>query len=304
MATINRSALITKLQKVLRKHYKPVAPVERPVLEQLLFACLLENAHYEPAEEALAAVTDAFFDLNEIRVSTAQELAQVFRRLPEAESAARRLRGTLQNVFESSYAFDLENLRKMKLGQASQQLEKQAKATPFGVAYVTQVSLSGHAIPMDSGTLDALTVLGLVDAKSKKNRTVPGITRAIPKSKGVEFASLLHQLGADFHKNRYSPAIHKILLEVSPEAKANLPKRVRKKPEHKKPEHKKPEPKAKAKTKVTAKAASEKKPTKKKVASAKRAKAKTRVATKKTVKKKAAVKKKVSSRHITKRKPR
>ena len=64
MATTNRSALITKLQKVLRKHYKPVAPVERPVLEQLLFACLLENSHHEPAEEALAAVTDAFYDFN------------------------------------------------------------------------------------------------------------------------------------------------------------------------------------------------------------------------------------------------
>lgn len=295
MATTNRSALITKLHKVLRKHYKPVAPVERPVLEQLLFACLLENSHYEPAEEALAAVTDAFYDLNEIRVSTSQELAQVFPRLPQAETAARRLRQVLQNVFESTYTFDLENLRKMKLGQATQHLEKKAKASPFAVAYVTQVSLAGHAIPMDSGTLDALDVLELVDGKGKKERTVPGIIRAVPKTKGVEFASMLHQLGADFFKSRYSPAVHKILLEVSPEAKANLPKRVRKKAEA--PE---PEPKAKTK-KAKAKADTEKAPTKKKAAKTTTSKAKAPVATKKAAKKKTAKKK---TQRIAKRKPR
>jgi len=305
MATTNRSALIVKLQKVLLKHYKPVAPVERPVLEQLLFACLLENAHYEPAEEALAAVTDAFYDLNEIRVSTAQELAQVFRRLPQAETAARRLRLALQNVFESSYAFDLENLRKLKLGQATEQLEKQAKVSPFAVAYVTQVSLAGHAIPMDAGTLDALAVLGLVDGKSKRKRTVPGIIRAIPKSRGIEFASLLHQLGADFAKNPYSPAVHNILLEVSPAAKENLPKRVRKRPKTK---DSKPKTTAKTKAKVEveakAKDTSRKQATKKKAAKTTKVKTKASVATKKAVKKKKVAKKKVSSRRISKRKPR
>lgn len=297
MATPNRSAIITKLQKVLRKHYKPVAPVERPVLEQLLFACLLENAHHEPAEEALAAIMDSFYDLNEIRVSTTQELAQVFPRLTNADSAARRLRQVLQNVFESSYTFDLENLRKMKLGQATEYLEKKAKASPFAVAYVTQVSLAGHAIPMDSGTLDALEVLELVDSKGgKKARSVPGIIRAIPKTKGVEFSSLLHQLGADFYKSRYSPAVHKILLEISPEAKPNLPKRVRKKAVVE-------EPKPKAKSKK-AKAASDTKTAKKKATKATKTKAKASVATKKAATKKKAAKKKASPRRIAKRKPR
>jgi hypothetical protein len=41
----------------------------------------------------------------------------------------------------------------------------------------------------------------------------------------VEFGSLLHQLSADMVANPYSPALHKVLLEISPEAKANLPKR-------------------------------------------------------------------------------
>ena len=52
MATPNRAALIAKVLKVVRKHYKPVAPPkERTVLEQLLFACLVEDSPNEAAEQ-------------------------------------------------------------------------------------------------------------------------------------------------------------------------------------------------------------------------------------------------------------
>ena len=45
MATPNRSALIARLLKVIRKHYKPVPqPKDRTVLEHLLFACLVEDS--------------------------------------------------------------------------------------------------------------------------------------------------------------------------------------------------------------------------------------------------------------------
>ena len=53
----NRAALLTKAHKVLKKHYKPVTPAaERPLMEQLLFALCLENATYEAAEQAYAAL--------------------------------------------------------------------------------------------------------------------------------------------------------------------------------------------------------------------------------------------------------
>ena len=57
MASVSRTAQFAKVSKVLKKHYKPVLPdVQRPVLEHLLFSCCLENAHYQAAEEAFAAV--------------------------------------------------------------------------------------------------------------------------------------------------------------------------------------------------------------------------------------------------------
>jgi hypothetical protein len=54
---------------------------------------------------------------------------------------------------------------------------------------------------------------------------VPGLERAIAKSKGVEFGSLFHEFGADFSANPYSAAIRDILLQIDPECASRLPKR-------------------------------------------------------------------------------
>ncbi len=88
MATPNRMAILTKMHKVLKKHYKPAPIPDRPVLEHLLYACCLENAQYEAADKAFEAVSTGFFDWNEVRVSTVKELAEVMNMLPDAQQAA------------------------------------------------------------------------------------------------------------------------------------------------------------------------------------------------------------------------
>jgi len=91
MTSPSRTAQFAKVHKVLKKYYKPVLPnAERPVLEHLLFACCLENAHYEKAEEAFAALVHTFFDWNEIRVTTVNELSEVVSCLPDPSAASHR----------------------------------------------------------------------------------------------------------------------------------------------------------------------------------------------------------------------
>jgi endonuclease-3 len=226
MAAPSRTAQYNDLEKVLRKYYQPVPlPPDRPVLETLLFGCCLENARYEAAEEAFAALVHNFFDFNEVRVSSVRELSEVMSRLPDPAATAVRVKRILQDVFEATYSFELEELRKQNLGPAVARLEKIGGTTKFSVAYVVQATLGGHAIPVDSGTLQALYVVDLVREEDVQAGVVPGLERAIPKNKGVEFASLLHQLGADFAANPYASALHQILLSINPEARSRLPKR-------------------------------------------------------------------------------
>src|SRR5262245_59087211 len=134
MANLNRAALLVKMHKVLKKHYKPVPIPDRPVLEHLLYACCLENARYEDADLAMGALTTAFFDWNEVRVSSVKELGEVMSMLPQPSFAAANLKGVLQSVFESTYSFDLEALKKQNLGQAAQRLKKLNGTTPFAIA--------------------------------------------------------------------------------------------------------------------------------------------------------------------------
>lgn len=226
----NRAALITKTFKVLKKHYNPVHPQsDRSVLEHMLYACCVENSQYQDADDVFAKLLESYFDWNEIRVTTTRELASAMSGLQDSSDSAKRLKATLQSVFETHYTFDLDFYRKQNLGKAVKELERLKGVTSYSVGYLTQNALSGHAIPVNEGGLQALYVLGVVtEAEAKKGRT-PGLERAIPKSKGVEFASLLHQLGVDFKKSPYSTTVRAILLEISPDAKDRLPKRQTKK---------------------------------------------------------------------------
>ncbi|MEE8452373.1 MAG: hypothetical protein V3R99_10680, partial [Thermoguttaceae bacterium] len=234
MASSSRTTQFAKLAKVLKKqHYKPVtSDPERPVLEHLLLACCLENAHYDVASEAYAAVDHTFFDFNEVRVTSVSELSEIFARLPDPREAANRVKRVLQSIFEESYSFDLEDYRKKNLGPTIKWMKQLDGTTNFVVSYVVQAALGGHAIPVDAGTLAVLRLVDLISDKDVKVGAAPGLERAIAKAKGVEFGSVLHQLGADFTANPYSPAVRKILLEINPNIKDQLPKRrARKRPQ-------------------------------------------------------------------------
>ena len=226
MTSVSRSDQFAKVHKILKKHYK-AAPVNsgRTVMEHLLFACCLEEAHHDAAEEAFAALVHTFFDWNEVRVTSMSELSEVMACLPDPRAAANRIKRVLHAVFEATFNFDLEAQRKKNLGPTIAWFEKLDGVTRFSVACVVQAALGGHSIPLDTGTMAALQVLDLATDKDAAAGVVPGLERAIPKSKGVEFGSLLHELGADYSANPYSPTLREILVQINPEVESRLPKR-------------------------------------------------------------------------------
>jgi hypothetical protein len=227
MAAPNRTALIVKAHKVLKQHYDPVKPVEeRPLLQHMLFACCLENATYATADKVYARLTHNFFDWNEVRVSTVSELAGVMKDLPDASAAASNLKKILQGVFESTYSFDLEQLKKQNIGQGIKRLQSLDGVTPFILAYAVQAALEGHSIPLDRGALELLGILGIASKDEVASESVAGLERAIPKNKGVEFGSLLHHLAADYIAAPNSPNVKKIVTAINP--RAVIPKRVAK----------------------------------------------------------------------------
>jgi endonuclease III len=226
MTAVSRTAQFAKVHKALKKYYKPAAAnAGRTVVEHLLFACCLEDAHHDAAEEAFAALVHTFFDWNEVRVTSISELSEVMACLPDPRAAANRVKRVLHAVFEATFNFDLEDSRKKNLGPTVKWLEKLDGTTRFTVAYVVQAALGGHSIPIDAGTMAALRLLDLVTDKDVEAGAVPGLERAVAKSKGVEYGALLHELGADYSANPYSPNMREILCQIDPECEGRLPKR-------------------------------------------------------------------------------
>lgn len=306
----SRSATIQKLVKVTKKNYSAVKPPsQRNVLETIVYACILEDSDFGAADEAFAKL-EQYADWNEVRVSTVAELAEIMSGLTRPMEAADRLRSVLHSIFETHYSYDLDFLIKESQGKAIAQIEKYIGSTPFIVGYVVQNSLDGHKIPVSESILELADALGLISPKDRKAKSVPGIDRAVPKTKGAEFFSTVHQLAVAYEKTPFSNDVRKIILEISPDAKDRLKKRpskaVEKPKKATKSSAKKEAGTKSAKKSETTKSKTEKPATKKsatKKAATKKPASKPATANKKTTKKpatkKAATKK--SAKPATKR---
>jgi endonuclease III len=196
MSTKSRGDRIQLLVKAVTKHFSPViAPSDRTVLEHLIYACCLEDAPYDAADEAFHRLQESFFDWNEVRVTTLTELMEHLQHLPNPRPAADRVKKNLQSIFETRYSFDLEDLRKINQGKAIAELEKLGGISRFVLAYVTQNALGGHAIPVSDNVMQVLLMTEIVTESEAAKGNTPGLDRSVPKTKGAEFASCLHQLG-------------------------------------------------------------------------------------------------------------
>lgn len=306
MSAKNRAELINKLYKAVKKDFQPInPPSNRTVMDHAIYACCLENSTAEEADEALAKLQENYFDWNEVRVTTDRELATTVKSLTDPLKAATRVKKMLYGIFETYYQFDLEFLKKENLGKAVQSFDKMVGVTPFAISYISQHGLGGHSIPTDKALLNLMVVLGIISEDEAGKGKIPGLERAIPKAKGIEFSSLVHQLAVALYKTPFSTAVRNQILKIDSSAKERFPKRSSKKKEAPKPAKKAPA-KADSKPAAIKKAAVKKAPAKKsKPKAAKKSTPKKKTASAKQTKKTAAKKKapaKKAAKKATKKK--
>jgi endonuclease-3 len=191
--TINRQRILSRLlESPMGESHEPES---LPVLEQFIFALCRENATDEQARLAYNNLKTKFFDWNEVRVSSVRELEEAMAGLADAESRAQRLISFLQEVFETKFSFDLEDVQKKGLKQGSKQIMRYGSANDYVGAWVTQRTLAGHAIPLDAPTLRCARRIGLVDATSEDVEAARAtLEHVIPKAKGPQFTDAISNL--------------------------------------------------------------------------------------------------------------
>lgn len=194
----DRQDIIKKVTTELKKRYKGNPPKQsRSVMETLIYATCLEDSSYEEAEQAIQKLLDGFFDLNEIRVSSVDEIKRVIGKMQAVDWKAMRLREALQDIFEKQYSFDLEPLKRKTLELAQKELSKISHQTHFSQSFTLQTCLQAHLVPVDGSMLKALVWLGLTESDATVEHASEQLKAAMKKADGPYFCYLLKGLAID-----------------------------------------------------------------------------------------------------------
>lgn len=198
-ATTTRQRTLAHLFSLLKKRYAQGEPEPRPVLEQFVYAICREGTTRERADRAYRALCERFFDWNEIRVSSDREVEEALGDLPDAGARAQRLLSFLQEVFDTTFSYDLEPLQKKGLKQAAKQIGRFQAANDFVVAWITQQSLEGHAVPVDEPGLRTLRRMGLVDEDQSDGEALrTSLEHLVPKARASSFGDAVSALADEF----------------------------------------------------------------------------------------------------------
>ena len=195
MAASSKAQFLTEIHAHLKKRYQLEPRADRlTILEAVIYGICHEGVTREQANQALSRFKDDFFDWNEVRVSSIEEIQGALAGLPDAEGRAQRVRRFLRQLFEKTYGFTLEPLTKKPLKESVKALEEyEAFESDYVVATVIQEALAGHAIPVDEPIRRGLARLGVADPATLR----ASLERAIPKNRGHEFADLMEELTHD-----------------------------------------------------------------------------------------------------------
>ncbi|MCA8999441.1 MAG: hypothetical protein KDA80_20770 [Planctomycetaceae bacterium] len=194
----DKQSILKKVVAEAKKRYGASLPKQAwPTFETLLFAVLVEDVTHEQAERAYTRMTETFFDLNEIRVSSVTEIEQSLGEIDDASWKAMRVREALQHTFEKHYAYDLEQLRRKTQDQAQKELEEIPHQTPFIRSYTLQQALGSHVLPIDQTMHAVLVWLGFGDADSTPESAADDLKSAVKKADAPLVCHLLKCLATD-----------------------------------------------------------------------------------------------------------
>ncbi|HEY8503208.1 MAG TPA: hypothetical protein VIL46_01405 [Gemmataceae bacterium] len=195
-AITNKQQFLNQVLNLLKKKYDlPADPEPRTVLEHLVYAICREGATRAQAEPAFRRLRQNFFDWNDVRVSSPREVAESLAGLPNAPARAQRIIGLLQEIFETTFSFDLEELDKKGLKRAATQLGRYKDVDDYALAWVIQQALGGHAIPLDAPAVRVLRRLGVVEEEPESIEALRGsVEHAVPKARGPAFVELISRV--------------------------------------------------------------------------------------------------------------
>ncbi|MHC4462425.1 MAG: hypothetical protein ACYS6W_03600 [Planctomycetota bacterium] len=189
------SKKVQKLYCSLKREYPKVkkAVYDEPA-KALVYAIISENMSEATAESALKRFSNYFVDLNDLRVSRAEEIVELLGEDTHVtRDIASSLTRALRAVFEEYHTASLGSLKRIGKRPAKRVLEKMDAVSCFVVNYCMLTSLQGHAIPLTTKMIEYLRSNELVHAEADEQDTEGFLTKQISTENAYEFYYLLRR---------------------------------------------------------------------------------------------------------------
>ena len=143
--------------KSLQQSLDGAAPRQRPSYEPLraiVLGVLREDCDDDAADAAMGRFDDEFVDVNELRVATELELADLMGEdYPDVNARSVRLRELLMALFDGEGRLSLDRLSAMTKKDQRAALRKVPLISPFVEAHAMLLGFNGSALPVDGRML-------------------------------------------------------------------------------------------------------------------------------------------------------
>ena len=183
------SKRVNKLFRSLKKRYSGVKKIEyEEPLEALIYGIVSENFTLKQTKAALKRFDDYFTDLNDLRVSSTEEIVEnLGDDSPDIRETAGKLTALLKAVFNEYNMVSLAHLHKMGKRSAKKILHKLCSKSYFAVNYCMLTSMDAHSIPLTVGMINYLREKELVHPKADDEDIEGFLTRQIASKDAYKF---------------------------------------------------------------------------------------------------------------------
>ncbi|MCC6422183.1 MAG: hypothetical protein IT447_01790 [Phycisphaerales bacterium] len=162
-ATKHAEGLKSLLKKMLKEH-KPQPKEAMEPLKALVRGAMSFDVSDAKADEAMKLIDREFVDLNELRVATDLEIAELLgTKYPAIERRVAMITLSLNHIFEKEHTLSLERLKNVSKRDARQFLRGLPDIHPFVEGYVMLYGFDAPAIPMDDELLEFMREHEIVD---------------------------------------------------------------------------------------------------------------------------------------------
>lgn len=185
-----------KLHKMYHRLKRRYPKVKKPTYDEpadaLVYAIISENMSERAAQTAIKRFANYFVDLNELRVSRAEEITEALGEdTPATRDIASALTRALAGVFNRYNTVSLKALERIGKRPARGILEEMDGIGAFAVDFCMLTSLQGHAIPLTKKMIEYLRSNQLVHMDADEQDIAGFLARQISAENAYEFYALL-----------------------------------------------------------------------------------------------------------------